>query len=193
LDVPIQLIVGLGNPGKTYAETRHNAGAWFIEHLASDAGAPPFKLESKFHGHVSLIQSHAHKIRLLIPATFMNNSGLAVRAMAQFYQIPPESILVAHDELDFPAGLIRLKQGGGHGGHNGLRDIAQHLGEANFCRLRIGIGHPGHSSQVSDYVLSPPSKKDHALIVDAFLQAGHILPDLVLGDIQKAIRELHSP
>lgn len=186
----IRLIVGLGNPGKAYAETRHNAGAWFVERLA-DQAEMTFQFEPKFHGHTSLIQFDAHKIRLLVPATFMNNSGLAVRAMAQFYQIPSESILVAHDELDFPAGVIRLKQDGGHGGHNGLRDIAQHLGETNFCRLRIGIGHPGHSSQVSDYVLSQPPKKDHTLIMDVIEQATHILPELVSGDIQKAMQRLH--
>jgi PTH1 family peptidyl-tRNA hydrolase len=182
--------VGLGNPGEAYADTRHNVGAWFTQRLAEQDNAP-LQTEPKFHGRTCLIQSDTHKIRLLIPTTFMNNSGRAVRAMAQFYQIPLESILVAHDELDFPAGIVRLKKDGGHGGHNGLRDIVQHLGP-NFYRLRIGIGHPGHSSQVSDYVLSRPSKEDYALITYAIEQAIRILPELVLGDAQKAMQQLHT-
>jgi PTH1 family peptidyl-tRNA hydrolase len=191
LQAPIEMIVGLGNPGKEYAETRHNAGAWFVESLAQQAGVS-FKFEAKFHGQSSVMQLGDSRVRLLIPTTYMNHSGQAVRAMAQFYQISPESILVAHDELDFPAGVVRLKQGGGHGGHNGLRDIIAQLGEKNFHRLRIGIGHPGHSSQVHDYVLSRPSKKDHQLIMDVINSATSVLPELASGQVQKAIRQLHT-
>lgn len=191
IETPIQLVVGLGNPGKTYAETRHNAGAWLVIRLAELAGVD-LKLEPKFHGHIALISADTHKFRLLIPTTFMNHSGQAVRAVAQFYQIPPEAILVAHDELDFPAGVARIKQDGGHGGHNGLRSIIEQLGAKNFHRARIGIGHPGHRSLVHDYVLSRPSSHDHNIIIDAIQQVINIMPALVSGQIQHAMQQLHT-
>lgn len=205
---PIQLIVGLGNPGDQYAETRHNVGVWFVERLAHDLGAD-FKHEPKFHGLLTSVSSDKflskpssenkagqlqsdRKIWLLIPTTFMNLSGQSVRVVANFYHIPPEAILVVHDELDFPPDVIRLKQGGGHGGHNGLRNIIEHLNANNFHRLRIGIGHPGHSSKVHDYVLSRPSKQDRELIISTIDRGIEVLPELVSGNIQQAIQRLHT-
>lgn len=189
---PIQLIVGLGNPGTQYADTRHNAGAWFVEHLATKEGAQ-LRFQNKFHGDTATIELAQHKGFLLIPATFMNASGQAVRAISQFYQIPPEAILVAHDELDFPVGTVRLKKGGGHGGHNGLRDIMQHLQTDGFYRLRLGIGHPGQRSEVHDYVLGRPSAHDRVLIQQAIDQSQTVLPDLLTGNIEKAMQVLHTP
>lgn len=149
------------------------------------------KAEAKFSGLTARIQLNHQDYWLLIPTTFMNRSGLAVRAISYFYKIPPEAILVAHDELDFPVGTIRLKQDGGHGGHNGLRDIIAHLGK-NFHRLRIGIGHPGHRDQVTDYVLSRPSKKEQELILHSIHSAGLVLPSFLSGNQQQAIQQLHN-
>ncbi len=188
----IRLIVGLGNPGEKYEHTRHNAGAWFVEALAAEWGVK-LRLEAKFQGLVAPFNSAGHNGWLLLPTTFMNASGQSVRSISQFYQIPPEGILVAHDELDFPPGTVRLKEQGGHGGHNGLRDIMQHLKTDRFHRLRVGIGHPGDRNEVLNYVLNPPSKQDKMLIVDAIQQSFQVLPDLLVGDIQKAILKLHTP
>ncbi|HVV69694.1 MAG TPA: aminoacyl-tRNA hydrolase [Gammaproteobacteria bacterium] len=188
----IRLIVGLGNPGEKYVNTRHNAGAWFVEQLATEWGIK-LLVETKFHGKAAPFSFQGQRGWLLLPTTFMNASGQSVRAFSQFYQIPPEAILVAHDELDFPAGTIRFKEQGGHGGHNGLRDIMQHLSTDRFNRLRIGIGHPGQRSEVLNYVLAPPSKQDKCLITEAIQQSFSILPELVTGDIQQAIQKLHTP
>ncbi len=188
---PIRLIVGLGNPGPEYAATRHNAGAWFAERLAKQWQLA-LRFENKFQGQLAAYTSAEHKVLVLIPSTFMNLSGQAVRAITQFYQIPPTSILVAHDELDFPPGVVRLKRGGGHGGHNGLRDIMHHLHTDNFYRLRLGIGHPGDRSQVHDYVLNKPSKQDYTLILEAIDQALSIIPELLIGVIEKAMQKLHT-
>lgn len=187
----IRLIVGLGNPGAQYEETRHNVGAWFIHQYAAKENAT-FKLESKFHGMVTRLQTESGKSWLLEPMTFMNDSGRAVVAIAKFYKIAVNEILIAHDELDFPAGKIRLKETGGHGGHNGLRDIIHHLGSKDFLRLRIGIGHPGHRDKVTPHVLGRPSKADEDKIMDAIDQAITILPDLETGNIQKAFRTLNA-
>lgn len=187
----IQLIVGLGNPGQQYEATRHNVGAWFIEMLAREFSID-LKTENKFQGSIGRIQTTENDLWLLIPTTYMNKSGLAVKALSHFYKIPPEAILVAHDELDFPPGITRFKQEGGHGGHNGIRDVIDHLQSKNFHRLRIGIGHPGHRDQVTDYVLSRPSKKDHELIVDSLELAKSVLPTFISGDYQKAIALLHK-
>ncbi len=187
----IRLIVGLGNPGDKYDQTRHNAGAWFVEQLAA-ADHIQLQAEPKFQGKVGALTLVTQKVWLLLPTTFMNASGQSVRAMSQFYQIPPESILVAHDELDFPAGVVRLKQEGGHGGHNGLRDLIAHLQTDRFMRLRIGIGHPGHRSQVLDYVLNRPSKADFEKIMDGIQLAANVLPDLIAGQTQQAIQKLHD-
>ena len=156
----IRLIVGLGNPGTQYQGTRHNAGADFVEALARHAGGS-LQSDSKFHGLVGRVTLSDHDLRLLVPTTFMNRSGKSVAAASQFYKIPPGEILVAHDELDIPAGSARFKRGGGHGGHNGLRDIVPALGNnAEFYRLRIGIGHPGEASKVTCLLYTSPSPRD---------------------------------
>jgi PTH1 family peptidyl-tRNA hydrolase len=153
-----RLIVGLGNPGSDYAETRHNAGFWFCERLAHELGAS-FARESRYHGHVARARVGGQDIWLLMPQTFMNRSGQAVQALSHFYRIEPAAMLVVHDELDIPPGQMRLKFGGGLGGHNGLKDITAHLGTQDYWRLRIGIGHPGDRDEVVDYVLKPMSLK----------------------------------
>ncbi len=188
----IKLIVGLGNPGSEYRGTRHNAGALFVEELARSC-ATTLQAESKFFGHCGRSNYAGHDLRFLVPTTFMNRSGQAVSAISRFYKIEPEEILVAHDELDFPAGVAKFKRGGGHGGHNGLRDIVPALGNnKNFCRLRIGIGHPGHSSQVSGYVLSTPSQVDRTRIEACIDEAIAVLPLLLDGNEEKAMSRLHS-
>lgn len=187
----LNLLVGLGNPGDQYAATRHNVGVWFIEKVAEHYGAI-WRRENKFLGQVCQIQLDHSSCWLLQPATFMNHSGQAVAALAHFYKIPPESILIAHDELSFPAGIIRFKEGGGHAGHNGLRDIITRLHSSDFKRLRIGINHPGDRNQVTDYVLSKPNRSDQSLIEQAISQAIAVLPDLVAGNFQNAFRFLHN-
>ncbi len=187
----IKLLVGLGNPGNEYASTRHNAGAWFIELLAEQLNVT-LKPETKFHSSIARVKLHGQDCWLLIPTTYMNHSGQAVAAFCQFHKISPENILVAHDELDFQPGTVRLKQDGGHGGHNGLRDIIAHLHTAQFNRLRIGIGHPGHRDQVHDYVLTRPSADDRKKILDALTSTAHIVEDLVTGNVQHAIHKLHT-
>ena len=188
----IRLIAGLGNPGSEYRGTRHNAGADFVEELARQCGSS-LQAESKFFGLAGRVRLAGHDLRLLIPTTFMNRSGKAVAAMARFYKVAPEEILVAHDELDFPAGNARFKQGGGHGGHNGLRDIVPALGNnQNFYRLRIGIDHPGQASMVSSYVLSQPSQVDRSRIDASIDEAIAALPLLLEGDLTKAMTRLHS-
>jgi len=188
----IKLIVGLGNPGAEYRGSRHNAGADFVEELARQGGAS-LQAESKFFGLAGRITLSGHDLRLLIPTTFMNRSGKAVAAMATFYKIAPEEILVAHDELDIPAGTARFKRGGGHGGHNGLRDIVPSLGNnKDFYRLRVGIGHPGHASKVTGYVLGAPSQVDRTRIEAGIDEAIAALPLLLEGDETKAMTRLHS-
>jgi len=190
LSLPIELIVGLGNPGGSYEQTRHNAGFWCVDALAQrNSGA--FRVEAKFQAQACKISLAARECWLLKPATFMNRSGIAVAALAGFYKIPVENILVMHDELDLPPGVARLKQGGGHGGHNGLRDIIAQLG-ANFMRLRIGIGHPGDRDAVVDYVLQRPSLADRQQIEAAMDAALLVMPDVVNGEIQRAMHSLHS-
>jgi PTH1 family peptidyl-tRNA hydrolase len=188
---PIQLLVGLGNPGEEYAHTRHNAGAWWVARVAAGLDTQ-LRVEKKFHSMISSIYVAGQNGFLAQPTTFMNHSGQPVREISQFYQIPPEHILVVHDELDFPVGTVRLKQAGGHGGHNGLRDIMQQLQTDKFYRLRLGIGHPGNRSQVHDYVLSRPSVHDFSLICDAIDQSIPILPTLMSGDTEKAMQQLHT-
>ncbi|EEB77636.1 MAG: aminoacyl-tRNA hydrolase [Halioglobus sp.] len=188
----IKLIAGLGNPGSEYRGTRHNAGADFVEELARQCSTP-LQAESKFFGLAGRVNYAGYDLRLIIPTTFMNRSGKAVAAIASFYKIAPEEILIAHDELDIPAGTARFKQGGGHGGHNGLRDIVPALGNnKNFHRLRIGIDHPGHASKVSGYVLSQPSQVDRTRIEACIDEAIAALPLLLSGDATKAMTRLHS-
>jgi PTH1 family peptidyl-tRNA hydrolase len=186
----IQLIVGLGNPGSEYRGSRHNAGADFVTELACQFGAS-LQPESKFYGLAGRIQSNSMDIRLLIPTTFMNRSGQSVSALAKFYKIETSDILVAHDELDFEPGIARLKDAGGHGGHNGLRDISKAMGD-NYLRLRVGIGHPGSAAQVSNYVLSRPSVSDRQLIDNSINNAIDALPLLIDGDLARATQQLHT-
>lgn len=186
------MIVGLGNPGRQYEDTRHNAGAWFVERLAKQHNAS-LSADSKVSGRTARITLHGHELRLLVPTTFMNISGQAVAPFAHFFKIAPERILVVHDELDLPPGTAKLKQGGGHGGHNGLRDIISKLGNnANFGRLRIGIGHPGSADKVAGYVLAKAPATEQRMIDDAISEAIAVLPDLLSGHPNKAMNRLHS-
>ena len=188
----IKLIVGLGNPGSEYRGTRHNAGADFVAELARQCGGS-LQADSKFFGLAGRVTLSGHDLRLLIPTTFMNRSGQAVAALAAFYKIAPEEILVAHDELDISPGTARFKRSGGHGGHNGLRDIIPALANnRDFYRLRVGIGHPGHASKVSGYVLSKPSSEDRNRIDACIEEAIAALPLLLAGDDTKAMTRLHS-
>ena len=188
----IKLIVGLGNPGKEYASTRHNAGAIFVEALATQA-LQTLKPESKFHGLYSKAYISGQDVHLLIPTTFMNRSGQAVQAISQFFKIEPEEILVAHDELDIPMGSMKLKKGGGHGGQNGLRDIITKLGgNKEFSRLRLGISHPGHASKVTGHVLGKLGKKETEQLDAVIDEAIRYLPEIISGDTAKAMNALHS-
>jgi PTH1 family peptidyl-tRNA hydrolase len=183
-----RLIVGLGNPGAEYEDTRHNAGYWLCERLASMLGAE-LRRESRFHG---LAGRTREQVWLLMPQTFMNASGQAVGALARFYRIPPAEMLVLHDELDLPPGALRLKFGGGLGGHNGLKDIAAHLGTQDFWRLRIGIGHPGDRNQVVDYVLKKPRSEERARIIDALDRALATWPLLARGEYPAAMQKINT-
>lgn len=185
------LIVGLGNPGAKYEATRHNAGFWFVDFLARNAGSK-LRLEAKFHGEVGKVSFADRDVWLLKPNTFMNRSGQAVRAVAHFYQIEIPDILVAHDELDIPAGALKVKQGGGHAGHNGLRDIIDQLGGNEFMRLRIGISRPSTSGDVTNYVLDAPSKAERDAIDTAIKAAALYTPQLIGGELAKAMQHLHS-
>lgn len=174
----IHCIIGLGNPGDNYAKTRHNVGAWFVDFLAEKYNVS-FKLEKKLRGYIAEFSEHNQKCYLFKPTTYMNESGLPVRAVSQFYKIPIENMLVAHDELDFDPGVVKLKKAGGHGGHNGLRSIIQHCASSDFYRLRFGIGHPGNRDAVSDYVLAAPNKADHQKIMTAIEDATQVVLKLL--------------
>lgn len=187
----ISLIVGLGNPGDKYKKTRHNAGFLFVDALALDKGAV-FSFDTKFGADVSRIDLGGNVVHLLKPQTFMNKSGLSVAAYARYFQIPVEKILVVHDELDLEPGVLRLKKSGGHGGHNGLRDIFTQLGSKDFYRLRIGIGHPGDSRRVADYVLKPLDKGSEAEITDAISVGIVQIENVCNGEFQKVMQVLHS-
>jgi PTH1 family peptidyl-tRNA hydrolase len=185
----IRLIVGLGNPGKEYEATRHNAGFWLVERFAAHERIG-LKKDAKYHAYVG---RHAPSgAWLVLPQTYMNASGRAVGLLAGFFKIAPEQVLVAHDELDFPPGTAKLKQGGGVAGHNGLRDIAARLGSLDFWRLRLGIGHPGDKNVVADYVLRKPAPEDRAAIDRSIDKALEVLPLCVAGDIQGAMLKLHT-
>ena len=185
------LITGLGNPGPQYEHTRHNVGFWWLDQLAHDMGTT-FTVDNKYHGQLAQCHLSEHKLFLLKPLVFMNRSGQSVAALANFYKIPLENILVIHDELDLPTGTARLKRSGGHGGHNGLRDIISRTGSKDFLRCRLGINHPGDSRQVSDYVLSKPSQTDRQQIMQAIDDSIRVLPDILSGDLDKAMNWLHS-
>jgi PTH1 family peptidyl-tRNA hydrolase len=192
MNTPIKLIVGLGNPGSEYAHTRHNAGADFIDELARQYGTT-LSPDSKFFGLVGRATIQNRDVRLLIPTTFMNLSGKAIAAIAQFYKIEPEAILVAHDELDIAPGNARLKIGGGHGGHNGLRDTIKCLANnKNFARLRIGIDHPGNAKLVSNYVLKKAPANEYQQITESIYEATRIVPLLLEGQWNEAMKELHT-
>ncbi len=190
MTLSLKLIVGLGNPGPQYAKTRHNVGAWLVNEWAKQLNLN-FRHESKFSGSVTQGNLNNQICYLFIPSTYMNESGRAVEAIAHFYKITAEEIVVAHDELDFPAGVARIKQGGGHGGHNGLRDIIRCIG-ADFYRIRIGIDHPGHKDQVTPYVLGEPAKAETQKILQAIDDVIGVIPELMTGEIEKAYRILHN-
>lgn len=188
----LRLIVGLGNPGAEYLRTRHNAGFWFIDALAQAAGAR-FGLEGKLFGETAKVDIAGQPVWLLRPATFMNASGKSVAAALRYWKIAPEQMLVAHDELDLPPGVARLKFDGGHGGQNGLRDIMRLLGHGRFHRLRLGIGHPGHKDKVTPWVLGRPGAADEAAMLRAIGDAADVLPLAVQGKFADAMTRLHTP
>ena len=188
----LRLIVGLGNPGPEHARTRHNAGFWFIDALAEQAGAR-FWLDSKLFGEIAKVDIAGQTLWLLKPATFMNLSGKSIAAALRYCKIEPEEMLVAHDELDLPPGVARLKFDGGHGGQNGLRDTMRLLGHGKFHRLRIGIGHPGHKDKVTPWVLGKPGRDDEAAILRAIDDAAGVLPLAVQGNFPDAMTRLHTP
>ena len=188
----LRLIVGLGNPGPEHARTRHNAGFRFIDTLAESHGVR-FGLESKLFGETAKVNVGGEAIWLLKPATYMNLSGKSVAAALRYWKIDPEQALLAHDELDLPPGVARIKFDGGHGGQNGLRDTMQLLGHGKFHRLRVGIGHPGHKDRVTGWVLGKPGKEDEALIGQAIDDAIEVLPLAIGGHYMDAMTKLHTP
>jgi len=191
-DQPIKLIVGLGNPGPQHERNRHNAGVIFLHHLCKAYGNN-LRGEAKFFGEFSSIFIEGADIKLLFPTTFMNNSGKSVATVCNFFKLAPENLLVAYDEIDFDVGITRFKDGGGHGGHNGVRDIINALGgKSDFFRLRIGVGHPGHKSMVANYVLNDPSRAEADAIMSNIEDAIRILPTAINGNWEEAMRVLHS-
>ncbi len=191
MSVRVDMIVGLGNPGSEYANTRHNAGFWFGDEVVRKFGGN-FKAERKFHGDVARSTIDGQQVWLLKPDTFMNLSGQAVLALMQFYKIKLENILVVHDDLDLPVGTLKLKQGGGHGGHNGLRDIISRCGGNGFQRIRLGIGHPGSKEKVTGHVLKKASTDDQIAIENVIDQAINELDQIVRGEMSKAMQTLHT-
>jgi peptidyl-tRNA hydrolase, PTH1 family len=191
VSAPLKLIVGLGNPGPEYTETRHNAGFWFLDAFAA-IHQLSFVSEKKFFGETARLTAADLDCRLLKPMTFMNRSGQGLRAISEYYQIQVDEILVVHDEIDLDAGTIRLKKGGGHGGHNGLRDIIEKMGSADFLRMRIGVAHPGDRQEVVNHVLKRPSL-DEKIILDAAIKRGlDIMPLVFAGELNKAMTILNS-
>jgi PTH1 family peptidyl-tRNA hydrolase len=185
------VIVGLGNPGAKYAETRHNAGFWFLDLLAQRAGAA-FRAQPKLHAELVKTSVYGQDCILVKPMTFMNHSGQAVRAVVDYYKISSDRLLIAYDELDLLPGIARLKQGGGHGGHNGLRDIFRHIRDHEFLRLRIGIGHPGHKDAVTGYVLSRPSAEQELLTRRVISDAADVMREVLGDEVSKAMKTLHT-
>lgn len=191
MSAQVDIIVGLGNPGSEYANTRHNVGFWFVDEVARQFGGN-FKTEKKFNGELARVNIHGRDVLLLKPMTFMNLSGQALQQLMNFYKVNLENVLVVHDELDLPVGTVRLKQSGGHGGHNGLRDIIANCGGNQFLRLRLGIGHPGEKSKVTGHVLKKASNDDQQAIEDGISHAIAELDLIVNGDSQKAMHKLHT-
>lgn len=186
----IRLIAGLGNPGQRYADTRHNAGFWFLDRVAAQHNAS-WKSESRLFGDISQIRLDGEVIRLLKPTTFMNESGRSVGAVCRYFSLQASQILVAHDEIDLPPGVVKLKRGGGHGGHNGLRDIIPQLGGPDFARLRIGVGHPGSKDKVIGYVLARANAQQRTSIDDAIERAAERFDDMVTLGLDRVMNELH--
>ena len=184
----IKLVVGLGNPGKEYERTRHNAGFWLVERFAQ-ANGMVLRKDPKFK---ALVGKHAGGAWFLLPQSFMNLSGQPVQMLAGFFKIKPEEVLVVHDELDFPPGTVRLKQGGGIAGHNGLKDISQRLATHEYWRLRLGVGKPPAGTEGADYVLQKPSAEDRAAIDAAIQKSLEVLPQILAGDVQAAMNKLHT-
>ena len=187
----ISLVVGLGNPGNQYTETRHNVGFWFLERLQTQLGFQ-MREEKKFKAYTGNFILDGQQVRVAAPTTFMNLSGQAVAPIASFYRIPVDQILIVHDELDLDPGVIRLKVGGGHGGHNGLRNIIPALGDNKFSRIRIGIGHPGHKDKVASYVLNKPQGEERLLVENALDETLQFMPEIIGGKMQKAMGRLHT-
>jgi PTH1 family peptidyl-tRNA hydrolase len=185
------VIAGLGNPGSKFAETRHNAGFWFLDEVARRHNVS-FRLQKKMLSETARLTIDGQDCLLVKPDTFMNHSGQAIRAVTGYYQVDTSNLMVAYDELDLPAGVVRLKQGGGHGGHNGMRDIFRHLSERDFLRLRIGIGHPGTKDAVTNYVLGRPGAVDERLIRENIGAALDVLPDVLSGFVPQAMKTLHT-
>lgn len=188
---PLKLIVGLGNIGMEYTDTRHNAGFWFVDELAHQHKAV-FKTEKKFFCDIAKVVINRREIRLIKPTTFMNLSGQAVAAVAHFYRVHPDEILVVHDELDLPCGSLKIKQGGGNNGHNGLKDIQAKLGTPNFWRLRLGIDRAGDKNQVVSYVLKKPTAEQQVKIDESIVRALDEIETITAGDFQAAMNRLHS-
>jgi len=194
MPLPLRLIVGLGNPGPEYERTRHNAGFWLVERVAGDLHAG-FSLEKPFFGHVAKARIDGENLLLAKPMTYMNRSGQCVGALARFYKLAPEQVLVLHDELDLAPGQVKIKQGGGHAGHNGLKDIQAALGSPAFWRLRLGIGHPrtlGLAQQVADFVLHPPRRDEQDALDAAIDTCRTAIPLLLAGDFARATAKLHA-
>ncbi len=193
--MPIRLIVGLGNPGAEYEQTRHNAGFWLVDNLANSLPNARLQRESGYNAMVAKTIIGGNQLWLLEPQTYMNRSGQSVGAIARFYKIQPDEVLVVHDELDLPPGAVKLKKGGSSGGHNGLKDITAALGTQDYWRLRIGIGHPrtlNLNQPVADFVLHRPRREEQLLIEEAIEKALRIIPTAVAGDFTKATMELHT-
>jgi len=188
--LPLRIVVGLGNPGAEHQLTRHNAGFWCVDVLARRHGGE-FRDYRKFSGETARIKLAGHELVLLKPTTYMNRSGLSIRQLSDFFKVPAAEVLVVHDEMDLPVGCARLKFGGGHGGHNGLRDTIAHIGEG-FWRLRIGVGHPGNKAEVIDYVLTRPPRAEEDLILDTVADAADSLPIILEQGAERAMTKLHS-
>ena len=190
------LIIGLGNPGTKYSQTRHNAGFWFLDvlqkHIDNNGADAGFRSQAKLSAEICRTRLFGRDCILAKPTVFMNHSGQSVRALLDYYKITDENLLVAYDELDLPAGTVRLKQGGGHGGHNGMRDIFRHLDGTGFLRLRIGIGHPGFKDAVTGYVLSRPTADQEKVMMHSIGDAVAVMPDLLEGNISRATKQLHT-
>jgi PTH1 family peptidyl-tRNA hydrolase len=187
---PIRIIAGLGNPEDNYERTLHNAGFWFVDALARKYGGH-FRYEKKFDAEICRVTMHGEDVWLVKPQSYMNHSGPPVRGMLDYYRLTPAGLLVAHDEIDLQPGTVRLKDGGGHGGHNGIRDVIRHCG-ADFLRLRLGVGHPGEKDKVTNYVLKRGSSEVEAAIERNIDDAVAVMPELVDGDINAAMKKLHT-